>query len=90
MGQIFNEKVVEKWSLWDPWTVIAEKSKHVVEKKKKKKKSGKKRKRGFANANPNGYLVIILCLSWPQKKKEGDIIGKVGYCVYKYMFFFFI
>ena len=38
MGQIFNEKVVEKWSLWDPWTVIAEKSKHVVEKKKKKKK----------------------------------------------------
>ena len=21
VGPIFNEKVVEKWSLWDPWTV---------------------------------------------------------------------
>ena len=25
-----------------------------------------------------------------KKKKKGDIIGKVGYCVYKYMFFFYL
>ena len=89
MGQIFNEKVVEKWSLWDPWTVIAEKSKHVVEKKKKKKKKKRKETQTWIRKRKSKRILSSYPLSIvTKKKKKGDIIGKVGYCVYKYMFFF--
>ena len=44
VGPICNEKIAEKWSLWDTWIVPWENwSKVAVWKKKKKKKMGKTR-----------------------------------------------
>ena len=40
VGPIFNEKVVEKWDLWDPWTVHKS---TVHGKKVKKLQLGKKK-----------------------------------------------
>ena len=71
VGLIFNEKVTEKWNLWDLWTVhpctVHGWLGQIVRLEPKKKKKKKRTKRDFpkrrcANVEPKRALNVILGL----------------------------
>ena len=58
--------------------------------RKKKKKKRKETQTWIRKRKSKRILSYYPLSIVTKKKKKGDIIGKVGYCVYKYMFFFYL